>query len=66
MASFLSSKVVRDLKNVNPFSAEEDIDRMMRIVEAMILHANRIVHINRCLSDARDLQQLFDDIQPAE
>lgn len=46
MASFLSSKVVRDLKNVNPFSAEEDIDRMMRIVEAMILHANRIVHIS--------------------
>lgn len=66
MASFLSSKVVRDLKNVNPFSAEEDIDRMMRIVEAMILHANRIVHINRCLNDARDLQQLFHDIQPAE
>ena len=66
MASFLSSKVVRDLKNVNPFLAEEDIDRMMRIVEAMILHANRIVHINRCLNDARDLQQLFHDIQPAE
>ena len=46
MASFLSSKVVRDLKNVNPFSAEEDIDRLMRIVEAMILHANRIVCIS--------------------
>ena len=46
MASFLSSKVVRDLKNVNPFLAEEDIDRMMRIVEAMILHANRIVCIS--------------------
>ncbi|MBK6574462.1 MAG: hypothetical protein IPO72_19905 [Saprospiraceae bacterium] len=66
VASFLSSKVVRDLKNVNPFLAEEDIDRMMRIVEAMILHANRIAHINRCLNDARDLQQLFHDIQPAE
>ena len=66
VASFLSSKVVRDLKNVNPFSAEEEIDRMMRIVEAMILHANRIVHINRCLNDPRDLQQLFHDIQPAE
>ena len=39
---------------------------MMRIVEAMILHANRIAHINRCLNDARDLQQLFHDIQPAE
>ena len=66
VASFLSSKVVRDLKNVNPFLAEEDIDRMMRIVEAMILLANRIAHINRCLNDARDLQQLFHDIQPAE
>lgn len=66
MASFLSSKVVRDLKNVNQFLAEEGIDRMMRIVEAMSLHANRIVHINRCLNDAHDLQQLFHDIQPAE
>ena len=46
MASFLSSKVVRDLKSVNPFSAEEDIDRMMRIVEAINLHANRIVCIS--------------------
>ena len=58
--------MVHDLKNVNPFLAEEDIDRMMRVVEAMIIHANRIAYINRSLNDARDLQQLFHDIQPAE
>ena len=67
MASFLSSKVVRDLKNVNPFLAEEDIGpHDANCGSDDSTRESHRVHINRCLNDARDLQQLFHDIQPAE
>ena len=59
IGSLLSSEWKYDLQKLNPYFEEEAIQKVFDVSIGAILHANRVGHINRCLSDARDLLSLL-------
>jgi len=59
IGSLLSSAWRHDLQKLNPYFEEEAIQKVYDVAVGAILHANRVGHINRCLSDARDVLSLL-------
>eukprot|EP01087_Luapelamoeba_hula_P004848 TRINITY_DN1482_c0_g1_i1.p1 TRINITY_DN1482_c0_g1~~TRINITY_DN1482_c0_g1_i1.p1 ORF type:complete len:4317 (-),score=602.49 TRINITY_DN1482_c0_g1_i1:51-13001(-) len=59
VGALLSSEWKYDIQKLNPYFAETDIKQTFDVITGIILHANRIGHINRCLSDARDILGLL-------
>lgn len=55
----ISSKGTDDLRSTNPFITPEAALRIFDELIAVVLHANRIGHINRCLSEAHGLLSLL-------
>ena len=61
----VSSTGVADLRAANPYVGEKEADELLDLAVAVILHANRVGQINRCLSEARGLLKLLDAARAA-
>jgi hypothetical protein len=62
IGSLLSSKDIFDLQKVNPYFSEGKIKEMFFAVEGILLHANRVGHINRCILESRAIISLLNEI----
>ena len=56
----VSSTGVSDLRSANPYVSEKEADELLDLAVAVILHANRVGQINRCMSEARGLLRLLE------
>ena len=56
----VSSTGVSDLRSANPYVSEKEADELLDLAVAVILHANRVGQINRCMSEARGLLKLLE------
>jgi Ca2+-binding EF-hand superfamily protein len=65
IGALLSSRAVFDLRKINPFLTDDMITVMFSFVEAALLRANRIGHINRTLGELRSLIKLLDKVNAA-
>jgi len=55
-ASVLSTKQYEDLTKLNPFLSQGTVEIITDVIVAVVFHANRISHINRCIKDCRELE----------
>lgn len=63
--ALLSTKSTEDLQYLNPYFEADSVALTLDVVVAVILHANRIGHINRCVSTLRKVQKLLAKLEPA-
>ena len=62
IGSLLSSNAEKDLLSINPFLSQSDISTVLQLAISAIVYSNRIGQINRCLSYARSVIELLDDV----
>lgn len=55
----VSSTGVADLRAANPYVNDREADELLDLAVSVILHANRVGQINRCMSEARGLLKLL-------
>jgi hypothetical protein len=55
----VSSTGMHDLRAANPYVNEAEAENLLNLAVAVILHANRVGQINRCMSEARGLLKLL-------
>lgn len=62
ISTLLSSKGDFDLSKINPFLGPEEIEHATHVVEAVLLRANRVGHINRTIAEIKTLQKRLTDL----
>ena len=64
-ASTLSTTLRDDMKRLNPYIENSDMDVILRILVATIMRSSRVGHINRCILMAIKVQKLLKKAETA-
>eukprot|EP00808_Paulinella_micropora_P006835 g75373.t1 len=58
-SALLSSQAEQDIRRFNPYQSHKSCSLLLDLTTCIVLRANRVGHVNRCLDAAQKLQKLL-------